>query len=368
MTMSATTVRALASLGLSLALLTGCGGKEEGKADPKSAAGKPTRTVSVVKVERRALSGGVVASGSLVAREEAIVAAEVNGFRVARVLVEVGDQVTAGQTLVQLDDTLLRSQIEQQTAMVSQAEVAARQAQAQAQRVAGLDKSGAVAGEAIEQRRFQAESAVAAAAAQRAGLKDLETRAGKMAVKSPVSGVILERNVRPGELSGGAPMLRIVRDNMVELTAEVPESALRAIQRNAPVNVTLPNGQTLPGRVRMIEPGVRAETHLGLVRISLPVRPDLRPGGSATAQFSDLRADVLAVPETAINYDADGASVMVVDGANKVSKVKVETGRRGGGYAEIVRGVTEGQTVLRTAGGFVLEGDVIAPQMSAPAR
>jgi len=122
------------------------------------------------------------------------------------------------------------------------------------------------------------------------------------------------------------------------------------------------------GRVRMIEPSVRPETHMGQVRITLPVRADLRPGGSATAQFSDLRADVLTVPETAVNYDADGASVFVVGDGNRVSKVAVETGRRGGGYAEIVKGVLEGQTVLRTAGGFVLEGDVITPQMSAPPR
>ncbi|MEI7933404.1 MAG: efflux RND transporter periplasmic adaptor subunit, partial [Alphaproteobacteria bacterium] len=314
------------------------------------------------------LSGGVVASGSLVAREEAIVAAEVQGFRVASVKADVGDQVTAGQVLVQLDDTLLRSQIDQQTALVSQADVAARQTQASAQRVNGLDNSGAVAKEQIDQRRFQAESAAAAVTAQRAGLKDLQTRAGKMEVKAPVSGVITERNVRAGELSGGAPMFRIVKDNVVELSAEAPESALRAIQRGAPVSVTLPNGQTVQGRVRMIEPSVRPETHMGQVRITLPVRADLRPGGSATAQFSDLRADVLTVPETAVNYDADGASVFVVGDGNRVSKVAVETGRRGGGYAEIVKGVLEGQTVLRTAGGFVLEGDVITPQMSAPPR
>lgn len=366
------TIRAIGAIGLTLVLLSGCGEKGKdagGKAGGKTdAAGKATRTVSVVPVERRALSGGVVASGLLVAREEAVVAAEVQGFRVSSVKADVGDVVTAGQVLVQLDDTLLRSQIDQQTALVSQAEVASRQAQASAQRVNGLDNSGAVAKEQIDQRRFQAESAAAALTAQRAGLKDLQTRAGKMEVKAPVNGVITERNVRAGELSGGAPMFRIVKDNVVELSAEAPESALRAIQRGAGVTVTLPNGQSVQGRVRMIEPSVRAETHMGLVRITLPVRPDLRPGGSATAQFTDLRADVLAVPETAINYDADGASVFVVGAGNRVSKVSVETGRRGGGYAEIIRGVSAGQTVLRTAGGFVLEGDIITPQMSAGPR
>ena len=51
---------------------------------------------------------------------------------------------------------------------------------------------------------------------------------------------------------------------------------------------------------------------LGRVRIALPVRPDLRPGGYAQAQFGGASRPVLTVPEAAIRYDAEGAAVMVV--------------------------------------------------------
>ena len=359
--MSGSTIRALAAVGLAAALLVGCGGKEPKTPAPKADAGA-SRTVTVGSVQRRALQGGVTASGVLVTSEEAAVSAEVNGFRVARVLADIGQTVKAGQVLVELDDALLRSQIEQQTALVSQAEVAARQAAAQAQRVNGLDNSGAVAKEQIDQRRFQAESTQAALAAQQAGLRDLQVRSGKMQVRAPVGGLVLERTVRPGDLSGGGqPMFRLARDNLIELSAQVPESALRAIQPGAGASVTLPNGQAIQGRVRVIEPTVQANTRLGQVRIALPVRGDLRPGGSATAQFTDLRSDVLSVRETALRYDADGVSVFIVGPDRRVHQVSVETGRRGAGFVELVRGPPEGSRVLLGAASFVLEGDVVNP-------
>ncbi len=357
------TIRALAGVGLTLMLLSGCGGKDDGKtaAAPKASTG-PGRAVTVGVIQRRPLQGGVTASGLLVAREEAAVSAEVAGFRVSRVLADVGQSVAEGQVLVELDDSLLKSQIDQQTAMVSQAEVAARQAAASAQRVSGLDNSGAIAKEQIDQRRFQAESSQAALAAQRAGLRDLQVRAGKMQVKSPVAGVVLEKTVRQGDQSGGGQtMFRIARGNLIELSAEVPESALRGVQPGASVTVTLPSGQSMQGRVRIIEPVVQQQTHQGLVRIILPVRPDLRPGGSATAQFTDLRSDVLSIKETALRYDADGVSVFVVDANNRVHAVPVEAGRRAGGYVELTKGPPEGSRVLLGATSFVLEGDVVNP-------
>ncbi len=357
--MSAQAIKALLGAGAALTLLSGCSG---GKAPAKAPADTRARAVTTSTVQRRPLTGGVVASGTLVSREEAAVTAEVNGFRVAKVDADVGDTVKAGQVLVELDDTLLKSQIDQQTALVAQADVAARQAAAQAQRVAGLDNTGAVAKEQIDQRRFAAETSAAALLAQKAALADLQTRVTKMQVRSPVNGRVLQRTVRPGDLSGGGqPMFQIARDSLIELSAEAPESSLRAIQPGSTAAVTMPNGQVIQGRVRLIEPTVTQQTHLGQVRIALPVRDDLRPGGSATAQFNDLRSDILTVPESALHYDADKVSVFVVDASNKVHEVPVRAGRRGGGFVELIEGPPEGSRVLLGSTSFVLEGDVVRP-------
>lgn len=357
---------------VTLAALSGCGEKKAEapkNAKPAGAASSANvRAVRTALVERRALEGGVSASGVLVSREEAAVSAEVTGYRVARVLADIGQYVRAGQPLVQLDDTLIRAQVEQAAALAAQADVAARQAASQAERVRGLDGTGALAQEQIDQRRFNAESTRAAANAQHASLRDLQARAGKMTVRAPVSGIVLERTVRPGDLSGtgGAPMFRIARDGLVELDAQVAESSLPSIRVGGPATVSLPDGRRVQGVVRLIGPAVQADTKLGNVRVSLPASPGLRPGGFGQAVFGDLAAGALTVPETALRYDADGVSVMVVGPDNKVKSVGVKTGRRGGGYAELVSGPPEGTRVLLGASSIVLEGDTVRP-VDAPA-
>ena len=90
--------------------LSGCGKSKTPNA--AAAASGEARSVRVTKVEMKSLSGGIAASGLLVSREEAAAGSELVGYRVAKVLVEEGAMVKQGQPLVQLDDTLLRAQIE----------------------------------------------------------------------------------------------------------------------------------------------------------------------------------------------------------------------------------------------------------------
>jgi len=364
------TTKVTAAAFLALVALSGCGDKDDNAKDKASAQAGPAATPRAVKtalVDNRVIEGGLTTPGILISREEAAVSAEVSGYRVARVLADMGSFVKAGQPLVELDDTLIRSQIDQATALAAQAEVQARQAAAQATRVDGLDRTGALAQEQIEQRRFAAETSRAQAAAQAASLKDLQTRASKMVVRAPVSGIVLERTVRPGDLSGagGQPMFRIARDAQIELEAQVPESALPGIRPGSAALVILPDAQRIPGTVRLIGPAVDANTKLGKVRISLPVRPGIRPGGYGQAMFTGSAQSVLAVPETSLRYDADGVSVMVVDATNKVRKVKAVTGRRGGGYVELLSGPLVGNRILLGSSSFVLEGDVVKPVDSA---
>jgi HlyD family secretion protein len=208
---------ALAATALVALVVSGCGKPEEAPAKA------PPRTVSVVQVEARALTGAASASGPLIPREEAAVLPEVTGYRVSRVLVEEGAYVEAGQTLVELDSALINAQVEQQAALAAQARVQAEQSRAEAARVAGLDGQGVLSQEQLDQRRFAARSAQANAEAQAAALKDLQTRRGKLNVTAPVSGLVLERTVRPGDLAaaGATPWFRIARDGQVELNAQL---------------------------------------------------------------------------------------------------------------------------------------------------
>ncbi len=360
MTFFRSAISAALALGVAFTLAA-CGGKPP----PASSDQASARVVRVAAIQVRPLQGGLESSGLLVSREEASVYAEqlLGGYRVLKVFVEPDAYVTQGQPLVQLDDTLLRSQIAQARAQVEQQQVAAQQADEQAKDVEGLDKQGVIAKEQVDQRRFQAKSAHASLDAQLAQLRDLETRDSRMIIRAPVAGRVLTRNVRPGDIaSGGAnPMFTIARDGLVELDAQVAEGSITGIKVGDAVDVTLPDGSTVQGSVRLIEPSVDPQTKLGKVHILLPVRSDLRPGGFGRANFVGMTRTVTAAPETAIRYDADGASVMVVGADNHVTQVPVKTGDHGGGFVELVQGPSAGARVLLGASAFVLPGDLVHP-------
>ena len=361
--LTARTSAVFLALALSAFGLSACGKGSAGKTKIEGAATAPAdmRSVRVIKVESRELTGGLVASGVLVSREEAAVGSELAGFRVARVLVEEGAVVAAGQPLVQLDNTLIQAQIEQQTALVAQQAVAARQSQLQADRVVGLQGQGVVSEEQLQQRQFQAESSRAALAAQTAILNDFKTRQARMTIRAPVSGRVLERTVRPGDISGGGTYFRIARDNLVELDAEVPERSLSTVQVGDGAEVTLPSGKVVQGKVRLISPRIDAQSRLGRIRVLLPVSNDLRPGGYAQAAFNSATRKATVVPEAAIRFDAEGASVMVVGEGNRVQQVKIKAGQRSEGYVELLEGPPVGATVVKGAGSFVMSGDVVKP-------
>lgn len=330
----------------------------DAKAQPVQA-----RAVSVVRVESRAISGALTASGNLVARQEAAVTPEVTGYRVTAVLADVGDYVRKGQVLVRLDPSLIESQIAQAQAQLAQAEAQAAQAEDQAARVRGLDNEGVLSQEQIAQRRFQARAARASANAQAANLRDLRTRAAKLQVTAPVSGLVLAKTVRPGDLSAGGaePWFRLATDGQIELQAQLSEDDLAQIRPGQRAQVTLPSGQTVTGTVRLISPEIDDQTKLGFVRVTLPVRQDIRAGGFGRAVFTDASGQALAVPETAVRYDANGASVMMVQANNRVKRVPVRTGMRGSGLVQLVEGPPAGARVVRSAASFLLDGDLVKP-------
>ena len=170
---------ALVLLG-SAASLAGCG-----RSTSTARQALPPLSVTVATVAEHDIGGTTSASGRLVPREEVGIAADLNGYRIDRVMVEEGAVVRQGQVLAQLDDSLLRSQVDQLRAALAQQQIAAEQAREQATRVQGLDGQGVISDEAIRNRRIGARSAGASVAVTRAQLNDLLVRRDHLAIRAP---------------------------------------------------------------------------------------------------------------------------------------------------------------------------------------
>lgn len=343
-----------------LLALAACSGNREGEEKP---AAPPPRAVRVAAIEQRSLEREITASGTLRPREEAAVGAELPGYRVLRVLADVGAYVRQGQPLVVVDPALLQAQIGQQRAALDQARARARAAADQARRVAGLTGSGVIADEQIVTRTTEAASATATVRQAQATLQDSLTRAARLTVRAPVSGVVLTRGIRPGDITGNGttPYFTIARDGQVELQAELAEQDLRAARPGLPVRVRLADGTVVDGSVRVVAPAIDPQSRLGLAYVRLPVRRDIRAGGFATASFGAAGAAVRAVPEAAVVFTADGPRLTVVDQQNRVREVRVRTGARGGGWVELLDGPPVGTRVALGASSFVVDGEVVRP-------
>lgn len=367
-----TSAAAIAGVGMMAFTLHACGGKpapaEEAAEGVKATADNANaQTMRVTHIELRDLSDEVLAAGRLVVREEAAVGTELTGYRVAAVYVDEGEWVKQGQAMAKLDDTLLQAQIAQAEATLATQKASVEFRRSQLARAELLSKEGAVSQAQLDQSRMEAASAEASLLASQANVNEMKVRQSRMVLRAPVAGVILQRTLRPGDISmaSGTPYFRIAREGLIELDAEMPDAALAHVKVGDTVMVTLGTGEHIGGKIRFISPRVDVNTNLGRARIELPYDVDLRPGSFAQARFNASSAGVLAVPASAIRYEAGGASVMLLDASNMVRQTPVKLGQRSGDYVELIDGPPAGSLVLATGSAFTLDGDVINPTLDA---
>ena len=346
-------------------VLTGCSSPSE--TDTQKSTQEVARTITVARVELKPIINPLVVSGLLVSWEEAAVNSEVTGFRVSKVLFEEGAKVKKDQILAILAPELLEAKIAQAEASLEQANAQAAQAKSEAARVSDFDGKGVLSDESIEIRRTQAQAAIANVKVTTARLSELRIQEQRLFIRAPVGGTILERKVREGDIANtNTLMFRIARDSRIEVAAEIPEQHLSKISIGQNATVLLPSNIEITGTTRLISPRINPASKLGQVRISLPLHPELRIGGYALVTFENKAKPVPAVPEKAIQFEASGPSVIVIDNNNRAHFQSIKTTTRANGYVAFEQGPSVGSKIALGGGAFVLEGDLVNPIEPAP--
>ncbi|MGA2495377.1 MAG: efflux RND transporter periplasmic adaptor subunit [Roseiarcus sp.] len=343
-------------------------------------------TVTVVAAVERPFVDRLFVSGTLVAREEAQVAAQIDGLTIVEIDAEEGDAVAAGQILARLDRSQIDAQLAQNDAATTRADAAIAQAksaieQAQAQ-VAWTEsdydravKLGpqVMAAATIEQRETamrtaraqlaSAQNALSVAEADRKSRdgerRELQVKIAQTEVKAPVSGVVSRRTARLGAAVGGAsePLFRIIKDGAIDLEAEAPEQALPRLAVGMNAELALPGvADKVAGTVRLIGAEVDKASRTGKVRVALDPGARAHIGGFASAEITLARSQGVGVPASAVARDAAGARALVVrDGI--VEQRRVTVGVAEGDALEIAGGVNAGETVVARAAAFLRPGD-----------
>ncbi len=331
-------------------------------ADDKKAApaAKPALSVVVTQPQRATLPVSTRANGNVAAWQEASIGTEANGLRLAEVRVNVGDVVKRGQVLATFAPESMQVDLLQARAAVAEAEATLGDAAANAERAKGLRTTGALSEATINQYVTAERTARARLDAQRAALQARQIRVGQTAVVAPDSGVISSRSATVGAvLPAGQELFRLIRQGRLEWRAEVPSSDLAQIKPGARVTVTPAGGAPIAGVVRMVAPTVDPQTRNGIVYVDLPEPGGARAGMFARGEFEVGSANALTLPQSAVQLREGFSYVFKVGPDNKVTQVKIDTGRRFGDRIEVTGGLGPDARVVAMGGGFLAEGDTV---------
>ena len=262
-------------------------------------------------------------------------------YRIERILVDVGDQVSKGQLLVQLDASSLNQlklQIDNQKVEFN--------------RINELYKVGGASKAEFDNAKMQIEV--------------MESQYRQMSqntqLVAPMSGVVTARNYDNGDMYAGTPILTIEKTNPVKVIMNVSEIHYKSIKKGQSVDLVLDSyeGENFTGKVTTISPSIDITTHTFPVEVTINnPQQKVRPGMFARVTVNyGSQSHVLVPDEALVKQIGAGDRYVYVYNAktSTVSYNKVELGKHIGTKYEILSGVEDGQQVVIAGQARLAEG------------
>lgn len=403
---------------LLLSLLAGSCSKDSGPSGETRNRGNVKIRVNSTTVQRIAIQRQVDLAGTLISPDQARVSSEVAGI-IRQVLVEIGQEVAAGQPLVKLDTQELEialrraeSQMRQTEAQlgidgtrvkepppdeeistIRTAQANRDDARAQLARATQLLKKGLISQadfdtaqtrvkvtEAAYQSALESVQSLKATLQERRAAHELaQKKLADAVIRAPVSGSISERVVQVGEfIRENTPVVTIVQLNPLKLRTSIQEKYARRLHPGlaAQFQVEAIPGTVFDGSVTNVNPAVDQVTRTFTVEVLVDNRErQLKPGFFAKGViFTEKDENVLAVPEEAVSTLAGVSAVFVISPDNRVTQQVVTLGAREGKFLEVQAGLKGDERMATTnlnqlatgAQVEVVAGDATAPSAEKP--
>ena len=336
---------------ITCALLTACGSPSPEAAAPANA---PAVRTAIIKAQSN--STPIEMIGTAVWRQETPLGFTSDG-QIARILVNEGDVVRAGQMLATLDTTPIAAEL-----AAVQAE--ARRAQSDAARVDQLYRKGWVTKQRLESAQAGAQASAAQAQARRFALRTAQ-------IVAPTSGVVLARLAEPTQvIAKGTPVLVIGEANPgYVMRAPVNDRIAAVLRVGMPATLRFEALASTPLQGRIVEIGGKARQTTGTfdVEFALPNVPGLRSGMIGTALLTSPDAapsGKVIVPANAILSPRAGeALVYIVDAQSRARLRHVAIGETTDQGVEILSGVKAGDQVLLSGFDKIRDGARVSPKV-----
>ncbi|MFT4054283.1 MAG: efflux RND transporter periplasmic adaptor subunit [Novosphingobium sp.] len=329
-------------------------------------------TVTVVSPATAEGGDGLVLPGTIQAYNSAAINARTNGY-VRRWLADIGDHVSAGQTLAildapEIDQQLAQAKADYQTALANQ-----RLAATTSKRWQSMLAQDAVSQQEADEKAGDLAAKTALANAALASVRELNAKHGFTQLTAPFSGVVTSRSAQIGALvvSGNAasqPLFTVSDVHRMRIYVRVPQVYSSQIHAGMKATLDLPEfaGRDFEASLTRSAGSVDAQSGAMLVELQADNSDGaLKPGAFAHVRFGiDGVGGGLRLPGSAIMAAEDGPSVAIVGNGGKVTLRRVTIARDEGKTVLVSVGLKPGDKVIDSPPDSIRTGDTV--RIAAP--
>ncbi len=304
--------------------------------------------VKVLVAEPQTFVDYVEITGSVQADIATTVSAEEPGV-IAEIVRDKGDKVEKGDVIFTLKSQVLKASFDE-------AEAAYQLSRVTFERQANLHKDGVISEQKYLDFKYNL-------ARDKARFENLQARLAKTSITSPIAGVIDYKHVELGEyVQPGTPLVKLVKTDIVKVTAGLPERYVREVWVGSQANITfdvLPE-QTFAGEVSFVGPSIQKSSRTIPVEIKLANSNQLlKPGMFANISIRNREMrDAIVVPRDAIIETERGKFVFVAEGGAAVKR-EVQIGGSYQNSVWLARGVSAGDSIVTVGHRDLIDGETI---------
>jgi membrane fusion protein, multidrug efflux system len=309
-------------------------------------------TVSVTAPAPGKSAAGVALPAEIRAFVEAPIYARASGY-LSRWLVDIGDSVTAGKLLAEIDTPELDQELARTRADLAQAEAAQELARTTALRWAELLKTASVSEQETAEKQSDLALKTATVEGARANVKRLEELKGFARVTAPFAGTITARRTDVGQLitaGNGKELFRLAQTRTLRVFVRVPQTMARAIEPGQEAGLTLAEfpGRKFAAKIVRSAGAMEPDSRTLLTELQVDnANGEILAGSYAQVRFTDAKADAaLTLPANALLFRSEGMEVGVVGLDGKVELRRVQLGRDFGQVVEVLEGIAQSDRVI----------------------
>ncbi len=328
------------------------------------AQGPPASPVRYTEAREHAIRSSIRLTGTVGARQNSQVASEVAGL-VLSVPGQEGTRVAEGEVLATLRTRSLQLRLEAAQGQLKEAAARSQRATLVLKRAKDLHTKGVLSDSELDDAHADFTAWEGQTEALKAQISQIRYDMDRCTIRAPFTGVVVEEHIEPGEWVGiGAPVVRMLSLDDLEIRVDIPERHFAQLVRDAEAAVTLESipGLEIHGRLASIIPRADPQARTFPVKVALR-NPDGRIAVGMLAQVALQVGDPVAsviVPKDAIVPQGPNRMVYVMNEDGSTMPVMVQLGSGAGEWVAVLGDVQPGMKIITRGNERIFPGMTVA--------